>query len=213
MIPIEQIEDILSQTQCGECGYEGCTPYAEALLKDETAINRCRPGGELTVTKLAKLLNKPVIRPALAKQPLKSVSIQTDKCIGCTLCIQSCPTNCIIGANKHIHSVYENDCTGCKLCVEICPEDCIDIIPHSVITETSKLNENEKDLWEEKRRDKIHALVKQRNILKHKKLKSAQPTETNKKISISSAQMDIIAKARAKSKVKYSALKLPNNKK
>lgn len=205
MPSIEQIEDILAQTQCGECGYDGCTPYAEALLKNEIAINRCRPGGERVVKKLAALLNKPVIRPALPQQALKTAEIQANDCIGCTLCIQSCPTNCIIGAPKQLHSVYIKDCTGCKLCVDICPEKCIDILEHPLFSKISELPLNKKEIWEEERRNEVHILVKNRNKIKQKELKSTRSSKRDPKIAISAEQMDLIAKARAKSKIKYSS--------
>lgn len=208
----QDIENILSQTQCGECGYEGCTPYAEAILKGETEINRCRPGGTLVVEKLAKLLDKKVIRPALPQQPLTCAEIETDKCIGCTLCIQACPTNCIIGAPKQIHSLKTEDCTGCKLCTDVCPQNCIEMVTHPDFSFVETLPQAEKEAWQEKRRDEVHDLFNKRNKVKQKELKKPSANK-DEKPKLSPNQLAIILQAREKSKQKYSALKLPNPRK
>jgi electron transport complex protein RnfB len=210
MVSLKQIEDVLAQTQCKECGYDGCTPYAEALLKDETAINRCRPGGNRTIKQLSVLLNKPVIRPALAQEKPQTASVQEKNCIGCTLCIQACPTNCIIGAPRMLHSVYMNDCTGCKLCVDVCPEDCIDILVHPIFSHVTELPEAEKEAWEENRKNEVRKLVTKSDNIKHKKLRPKKPDSSQKKNPISAEKMELIMQARKKSKEKYSALKLPN---
>jgi electron transport complex protein RnfB len=128
---IEAINDILPQTQCGQCGHLGCRPYAEAILNG-AATNLCPPGGEITTRRLARLVNdtpKP-LDPAHMRPLLSSVArIREDECIGCTKCLQACPTDAIYGAAKRMHSVIESECNGCDLCVEPCPVDCIDLIP------------------------------------------------------------------------------------
>ena len=127
----ERINSLLPQTQCGQCGYEGCRPYAEAMLAG-AATNLCPPGGEVTGRRLARLLNEDYVplNPAqLPPLPLSVAVIREDECIGCTKCIQACPTDAIFGASKRMHSVIESECNGCDLCVEPCPVDCIDLIP------------------------------------------------------------------------------------
>jgi electron transport complex protein RnfB len=128
----DEINNILPQTQCGQCGYPGCRPYAEAIANGE-AINKCPPGGEAGIQALADLLDLEVI-PLDSEhgeaKPVKSVAfIREAECIGCTKCIQACPVDAILGAAKQMHTVIASECTGCDLCVEPCPVDCIDMIP------------------------------------------------------------------------------------
>jgi Na+-translocating ferredoxin:NAD+ oxidoreductase subunit B len=129
---VEQIDTILPQTQCGQCGYPGCRPYAEAIVNGD-AINKCPPGGQTTINALAALLD--VEAPTLnaehgTESEVKKVAfIREDECIGCTKCIQACPMDAILGAAKQMHTVIADECTGCDLCVEPCPVDCIDMIP------------------------------------------------------------------------------------
>ena len=128
---VDRINAILPQTQCTKCGFEGCKPYAQALAAGSTDINRCPPGGDAGVAALAKLLDKPIkpIDPACGEPgPLRVAVIDEQHCIGCTLCIDACPVDAIIGANKQMHTVMTDWCTGCDLCLAPCPVDCIDMI-------------------------------------------------------------------------------------
>ncbi len=128
----DQINGLLPQTQCGQCEYAGCRPYAEAIAAGEADINQCPPGGEETIRALANLLDmdpKPLNRAhGQHKEKLVAVIIEPT-CIGCTLCIQACPVDAILGAPKQMHTVIESECTGCELCVPPCPVDCIDMVP------------------------------------------------------------------------------------
>lgn len=129
---VDQIDNLLPQTQCGQCGYPGCRPYAQAIANGE-AINKCPPGGQGTIDDIADLLGVPA--PSLdeehgVEEDVKKVAyIREDECIGCTKCIQACPVDAILGAARHMHTVIASECTGCDLCVEPCPVDCIDMVP------------------------------------------------------------------------------------
>lgn len=129
---VDQIDELLPQTQCGQCSYPGCRPYAEAIANGDT-INKCPPGGQSTINALADLLD--VEAPTLDEEhgeesDVKKVAyIREDECIGCTKCIQACPMDAILGAAKQMHTVIGDECTGCDLCVEPCPVDCIDMVP------------------------------------------------------------------------------------
>ena len=130
----DQINAILPQTQCGQCGYPGCRPYAEAIAAGE-AINKCPPGGQAGVQALADLLDVEVVPldEEHGEESAKKVAfIREAECIGCTKCVQACPVDAILGAAKQMHTVISSECTGCDLCVEPCPVDCIDMVAQEV---------------------------------------------------------------------------------
>lgn len=127
----DRLEDLLPQTQCTKCGYPDCRAYAEAMACGEAQHNQCPPGGAEGVSRLARLLGRPVI--ALnplngAERPRPVAIIDESLCIGCTLCIQACPVDAIVGAAKQMHTVVPELCTGCDLCVAPCPVDCIAMV-------------------------------------------------------------------------------------
>lgn len=129
---VEQLDELLPQTQCGQCGFPGCRPYAESIANGDD-INKCPPGGQSTINAIASLLDVPA--PELdaehgEESEVKTVAyIREDECIGCTKCIQACPVDAILGSAKFMHTILADECTGCDLCVEPCPVDCIDMLP------------------------------------------------------------------------------------
>lgn len=141
----DQVDNLLPQTQCGQCSYPGCRPYAEAIANGEAPINKCPPGGETTILALADLLD---VEPMELDEeagvaldvPNVAVIIEED-CIGCTLCIQACPVDAIVGAAKLMHTVIADECTGCDLCLPPCPVDCIDMVPRKITPENWKWRE------------------------------------------------------------------------
>ncbi|MCV2885621.1 electron transport complex subunit RsxB [Aestuariibacter sp. AA17] len=137
---VEQLDHVLPQTQCGQCGYPGCRPYAEAIANGDE-INKCPPGGEATIKKIADIMGvepKP-LDAAHGQEDIKKVAfIREDECIGCTKCIQACPVDAILGAAKQMHTIIKDECTGCDLCVEPCPVDCIDMVPVETTSKTWK---------------------------------------------------------------------------
>jgi len=127
---VDQIDNLLPQTQCGQCSYPGCRPYAEAIANGDE-INKCPPGGESTIHALAELLGRDFVAldEEHGEEKGKRVAlIREAECIGCTKCIQACPVDAILGAAKQMHTVIADECTGCDLCIEPCPVDCIDMV-------------------------------------------------------------------------------------
>ena len=122
----DEVNALLPQTQCAQCGYPGCRPYAEAIANDGAPINLCPPGGETTIRNLAALLGRDVA-PLAVSQPDKHAVAVIDEslCIGCTHCRNACPVDAIVGAHQLMHTVIESECTGCELCLAPCPVDCI----------------------------------------------------------------------------------------
>lgn len=133
MATVNEIDALLPQTQCGECNYKGCRPYAEALVQGQIGIDRCPPGGVATLKTLGVALSidpKPYLRTMDERTRLPSIAVISEaECIGCTKCITACPVDAILGSGKMLHSVIAHECTGCGLCVEPCPVDCIDMVP------------------------------------------------------------------------------------
>jgi electron transport complex protein RnfB len=128
----DQVEDLLPQTQCTKCGYPACRPYAQAIADGSADINQCPPGGMEGVARLAALTGRPIIpiNPVNGVERARPVAfIDEALCIGCTLCIQACPVDAILGANKQMHTILPSLCTGCDLCVAPCPVDCITMLP------------------------------------------------------------------------------------
>lgn len=128
----DRIDDLLPQTQCEQCGFHGCRPYAEAIAAGDAGIDRCPPGGAAGIARLAALLDRPVVPldPTHGvEKPRTLARIVEADCIGCTKCIQACPVDAILGSSKRMHTVIADLCTGCELCVPACPVDCIALEP------------------------------------------------------------------------------------
>jgi electron transport complex protein RnfB len=127
-----RIDALLPQTQCRRCGFDACRPYAEALARGETELNRCPPGGKALIVELATLLGRPVLpldAECGTEAPPRVAFIDEPACIGCARCLPPCPTDAIVGARKRMHTVIAADCSGCELCIPACPVDCIRMVP------------------------------------------------------------------------------------
>jgi Na+-translocating ferredoxin:NAD+ oxidoreductase subunit B len=127
-----RIDALLPQTQCTKCGYQGCRPYADAIVNNEADIDQCPPGGDAGVARLAALLGRDakLLNPAFGEyRPPAVAFIDEATCIGCARCLKPCPTDAILGANKWMHTVIADLCTGCELCIPACPVDCISMRP------------------------------------------------------------------------------------
>ncbi len=125
---VDRVNELLPQTQCAQCGYPGCRPYAKAIIDGEADINLCPPGGEDTVRRLARLLGREPLPLAQSMQPAVAV-IDESACIGCYHCRDACPVDAIVGAPQFMHTVIASECTGCELCIAPCPVDCISMRP------------------------------------------------------------------------------------
>ena len=136
---IERLDRLLPQTQCGQCGYPGCRPYAEAMADGGADVDRCPPGGDAGARALALVVLSPPLpfdRSRGEHVPDRVALVIEDDCIGCTKCIQACPVDAIIGGAKHMHTVIDALCTGCELCVPACPVDCIEMVVADVAPTT-----------------------------------------------------------------------------
>ena len=128
---VAALNDALPQTQCTRCGYADCLAYAEAIANDAAPINQCPPGGAEGIARLAALTSKPALtlNPANGIEGPRQLALVDEAwCIGCTLCLQACPVDCIVGAPKQMHTVIPELCTGCELCLPVCPVDCIALV-------------------------------------------------------------------------------------
>jgi H+/Na+-translocating ferredoxin:NAD+ oxidoreductase subunit B len=201
---ITLIDELLPQTQCGECGHMGCRPYATAIAQGE-AINRCPPGGDKTITALANLLDKPIVALDGVTKPDSVAFIREGECIGCTKCIQACPVDAILGAAKLMHTVIADECTGCDLCVEPCPVDCIEMRPIERITQPTHYRDRfiahnarlERDAQEreQKRGERAHKLAE----------KTAAENNATVTATPAKSKQDEIREAIARSKAKKAA--------
>lgn len=173
---VNEIDALLPQTQCGECGYAGCLPYAQALAQGIAPINKCPPGGVDVLKALGTLLHKdpkPYLDEMQANTRAPSMAVIREmECIGCTKCIKACPVDAIIGSAKLMHSVLKHECTGCGLCVEPCPVDCIEMIPLPQI-------EYDKDLARTRFNEKQTRLIREEQE-KHQTYREKRQLSLNK---------------------------------
>lgn len=198
-VTAEQIDALLPQTQCGECAYKGCRPYAEAIAYGNEEINHCPPGGVDTLNALGALLNidPAPYREAVAashREPTLAV-IREDECIGCTKCIQACPVDAIIGSAKQMHTIIAQECTGCGLCVPACPVDCIDL---NALAELSFDKDKSRKRFSE-RQQRLQR-IKEARLAKQRKatyLKSSD-SQSEERVAKQSYIEQAIARAKAK---------------
>ncbi|MES2217928.1 MAG: RnfABCDGE type electron transport complex subunit B [Pseudomonadota bacterium] len=186
----EQIDKVLPQTQCGECGYNGCLPYAAALAHDNAAIDLCPPGGVKTLQAIARLVNEnpqPYLADMAKKAKPKMLAvIREDECIGCTKCIDACPVDAILGSGKYMHTVIAAECTGCELCVAPCPVDCIDMLVVDDLPEADRVSQADNARMRFNAREQ--RLGNKSATLKKEHASSAvEPTVADKKVLIEAA--------------------------
>jgi len=226
----ERIAQLLPQTQCQQCGYSGCAPYALALSRGEAALNLCTPGGQSVINDLADLLHLPPLLPADINRASQSKSIafiDESQCIGCTACIRACPVDAILGTTKQMHTVIEAECTGCELCTPPCPVDCIIMQPVSdqwlprsrLLTNSSQ---NDRFAASEQARKRFEHHTERLNRLKQQR--NSHTKKLNNKIELTSASpvasttqsrvlnsADLIARAMNLAQSKQAQRSVPDN--
>ena len=226
----ERIAQLLPQTQCQQCGYSGCAPYALALSRGEAALNLCTPGGQSVINDLADLLHLPPLLPADINRACQSKSIafiDESQCIGCTACIRACPVDAILGTTKQMHTVIEAECTGCELCTPPCPVDCIIMQPVSdqwlprsrLLTNSSQ---NDRFAASEQARKRFEHHTERLNRLKQQR--NSHTKKINNKIELTSASpvasttqsrvlnsADLIARAMNLAQSKQAQRSVPDN--
>jgi electron transport complex protein RnfB len=193
----DRIDDLLPQTQCEQCGFHGCRPYAEAMAAGEASLERCPPGGAAGIARLAALLDRPVLPLDTSRgveKPRTLARIVEADCIGCTKCIQVCPVDAIVGSSKQMHTVVADLCTGCELCVPACPVDCIALDPMPPAQAEDRAHADAAR-WRFQRRER--RLAREREArerqLAASKVDVAAPAARN-------AVLDALARARARKK-------------
>ena len=226
----ERIAQLLPQTQCQQCGYSGCAPYALALSRGEAALNLCTPGGQSVINDLADLLHLPPLLPADINRASQSKSIafiDESQCIGCTACIRACPVDAILGTTKQMHTVIEAECTGCELCVPPCPVDCIIMqpvsdqwLPRSRLLTSSSQNDRFAASEQARKRfehhtERLNRLKQQRNSHTKKlnnkiELTSASPVASTTKSRVLNSA-DLIARAMNLAQSKQAQRSVPDN--
>ena len=200
---VKDINQLLPQTQCTRCGYDGCLPYAQAIAQGQ-AHNQCPPGGQDLIDELSELLQ----RPTLSLNPIhgqetapKLAIINEDQCIGCTKCIQACPVDAIFGTSKSMHTVIQSECNGCELCVEPCPVDCIDIVIQDQPIQT-RHERKQKSIQYLQRIDSKQQRTQRRKNEKLEAHRQAKAPTTNTTASAKQSKLDYIQAALMRSQNK-----------
>ncbi|MCF6764446.1 RnfABCDGE type electron transport complex subunit B [Thiotrichales bacterium 19S3-7] len=213
-ITANDIDQLLPQTQCTQCGYKDCMDYAHAI-SEGTLHNQCPPGGKIGIEKLSNLLKRKVLElnPNNGVEKPRSVAvIVEDLCIGCTKCIQACPVDAISGANRLMHTVIESECTGCELCVEPCPMDCIDLVTLSEDKQPQNWTSDQQEALKNHYRTRHNAKIKRLNLEeKYQRQKHIQHKTTHsakqKVLENQQSKEDYIQQALAQFRAKKNQLK------
>lgn len=121
----EELKAMLPGSNCGQCGFAGCSQAAVALAKGEAPVTLCPPGGRAVAETLAQKLGVPADFAGMEEKGPEYAVIEEDLCIGCTRCIKECSVDAILGATKQMHTIIVDSCHGCAKCFTVCPTDAI----------------------------------------------------------------------------------------
>ncbi len=190
----DRIDTVLPQTQCTRCGYPTCRAYAESVADGRADLNRCAPGGEYTIALIADLTGRPAraLDPDCGgEQPRRVAEVDEDWCIGCTLCIQACPVDAIIGATRCMHTVIEHLCTGCGLCEPPCPVECIVMVPARTGPDTAQA-------WLEQQAAQMRA----RFLARTRRLRRSRPASRDRARADAGVRRQRIAEAVARARAR-----------
>lgn len=202
----QAIDDLLPQTECRQCGFDGCAAYAQAVADGLAPINRCAPGGARGIAELAKATGLPVVAldPEYGTEmPLARAQIRAEECIGCSWCVRACPTDAIGGSPKHLHAVLEARCTGCSLCAPACPMDCIDFVEVGrewTREDARKAKLHHEEAWSRRVRQ---AALEDARLARRREAASNVPAEAAAAAAAAAKKnfmADILAQARARSR-------------
>jgi Na+-translocating ferredoxin:NAD+ oxidoreductase subunit B len=193
----DTIDALLPQTQCEQCGFHGCRPYAEAIASAEAGIDRCPPGGRAGIARLAALLDRPIVpldtSHGIEKPRTLARVIEAD-CIGCTKCIQVCPVDAIVGAPKMMHAVISDLCTGCELCVPACPVDCIALDPMPLAQADDMVHAD---------RARMHFVRREARLARERAAREVQLATSKNEVAapaVRNAVLEALARAKARKK-------------
>lgn len=204
---VKKIDSLLPQTQCTLCTYPRCRDYAEAIANDDVEINQCPPGGDVTISALASLLNKSVVglNETHGIHESKGIAyIEEPQCIGCKLCIKACPVDCIVGTAKLMHTVIADHCTGCKLCIPVCPTDCIKLIDPDI----QKIDREHPSPWPEFTHEQVErARVQNRQTIERNNLREQKRKNRRRTIERKQMKKEILEAIKRKNLAKPFSVK------
>lgn len=154
---VEAIEEALLGTNCGACGFPGCSGLANAIASGEAAVTDCLPGGEDVAHAVAGIMGVEAgasakeIAVVLCKGGDIDAKTKFDYrgvkdcwaaaevgggfkscgygCLGLGSCYKACNFGAIEITEDRLAIIIPEKCTGCTMCVPACPKNIIKMVP------------------------------------------------------------------------------------